>query len=124
MIEKLGTVKFMEQYASWYKGITNDMNVFLSLPNELNSGLFKLGNNPVYIDLFEKKNQDIDAKQYMNELLEMADANGVSLYLEPIPRYKYITDDGKKEKITRQYLMKYFSDFGFKKIDFDWMERN
>jgi len=125
-MEQVETTKqvkeFMQAYYSWYKKISNDMTVFLSIPNRFNSALIKLNENPVYIEMFEKKNQNIDAKKYMKELLQMADANNISLYLQPIPRQKYL-DEGKKNKITIQYLEKYFENFGFKKIVEGFMER-
>ena len=117
------TESFIPQYLAWYYGsIAKDMNIFLSIPNEY-SKLPNLKENAIYLDLFEKKNQNIDAKPYMVELLKIADANKINLYLEPIPRYKYIKDKAKKNKITRKYLEGYYANFGFKKFDIGWMER-
>ena len=113
---------FILQYLDWYKPICKDLNVFLSIPSEY-SKLPNLKENAIYLDLFEKINQNIDAKKYMKELLEIADANKIILYLEPIPRYKYIKDEAKKKKITREYLEKYYANFGFKKLGIGYMER-
>jgi hypothetical protein len=114
--------QFIKEYLEWYKPIVKDMNVFLSIPNEY-SKLPNLKENAIYLNLFEKVNQNIDAKKYMVELLAIADANNINLYLEPIPRYKNITNKAKKNKITREYLTKYYENFGFIKTDYDWMER-
>ena len=116
------TDQFILEYLEWYKSIVKDMNVFLSIPNEY-SKLPNLKENAIYLELFEKINQNIDAKKYMVELLAIADANNVNLYLVPIPRYKYIKDNAKKNKITGKYLEGYYSNFGFKKFDVGWMER-
>ena len=114
--------QFIVEYLEWYKPIVKDMNVFLSIPNEY-SKLPNLKENAIYLELFEKINQNIDAKKYMVELLAIADANNVNLYLAPIPRYKYVTNKAKKTKITKEYLIKYYEHFGFKMTDWDWMER-
>jgi hypothetical protein len=114
--------QFIREYLEWYKPIVKDMNVFLSIPNEY-SKLPNLKENAIYLNLFEKVNQKIDAKKYMVELLAIADANYINLYLEPIPRYKFINEEAKKSKITREYLTKYYENFGFVKNDYDWMER-
>jgi hypothetical protein len=114
--------QFIKEYLEWYKPIVKDMNVFLSIPNEY-SKLPNLKENAIYLNLFEKVNQKIDAKKYMVELLAIADANNINLYLEPIPRYKFINEEAKKSKITKEYLTKYYENFGFVKNDYDWMER-
>ena len=76
------TESFIPQYLAWYYGsIAKDMNIFLSIPNEY-SKLPNLKENAIYLDLFEKKNQNIDAKPYMVELLAIADANKINLYKE------------------------------------------
>jgi hypothetical protein len=114
--------QFIREYLEWYKPIVKDINVFLSIPNEY-SKLPNLKENAIYLNLFEKVNQKIDAKKYMVELLSIADVNNINLYLEPIPRHKYITNKAKKTKITKEYLIKYYENFGFKMTDWDWMER-
>ena len=114
--------KFIIEFLDWYKPIAKDMNVFVSIPNEY-SRLPNLKENAIYLNLFEKVNQNIDAKIYMVQFLAIADANNINLYLEPIPRYKYIKDNSKINKITKQYLEGYYSKFGFIKNDWDWMER-
>ena len=113
---------FITQYLAWYKPIAKDMNIFLSIPEEY-SKLPNLKENAIYLDIFEKVDQSIDAKKYMVEFLSIADANKINLYLEPIPRYKYIKDKAKKDKITKKYLEGYYENFGFKKFDIGWMER-
>jgi hypothetical protein len=114
---------FMNQTKDWQKLIGSKMNVFISIPNEFTNPSDEMDESSVILDLFEKIDQTLDAKKYMNTLLEMSDAHNVTIYLEPIPRYKYITDDAKKKKITKDYLIKYYEKFGFKKLENDWMVR-
>ena len=75
------------------------------------------------MDLFEKIDQNIDAKKYMEEIISKADEFGVLIYLEAIPRYKHINDSKKKKKITKEYLQSYYSKFNFKPIKGAWMKR-
>jgi hypothetical protein len=64
--------------------------------------------------VFEKIDQSIDAKSYLNEIIEKADKYEVTIYLEPTPRYKYFQGNlEKKNKITREYLIDYYEKFGF-----------
>jgi len=102
---------FMKWYIDWYKGVSNKMNIVFSLPNAIQPFKEK---NAVILDLFEKKDQSIDAKSYLNEIIEKADKYEVTIYLEPKPRYKYFQDNSqKKNKITREYLIDYYEKFGF-----------
>jgi len=107
----MGSDKFMQWYLNWYKGVSDLMNITFSLPNQLQP--FK-ENNVVILDLFEKKNQSIDAKKYLDEIVKKADELGVVIYLEPKPRHKYFFNNkAKKEKITKEYLIDYYTNFGF-----------
>jgi hypothetical protein len=91
------------------------MNIFISIPNELTNIDTKA--DSVILDLFEKIDQNIDSKKYMEEITSKADEFGVSIYLEAIPRYNNILDnESKKSKITTPYLIDYFSKFGFKLV--------
>lgn len=101
-------------YTSWVKGFNGKaMNVFISKPTELH-GLPIKEDNAVVLDLFEKVDQSIDAKPYLREITTKADEYGVTIYLEPTPRYKYfITDKAKREKISKEYLIGYYEKFGF-----------
>jgi GNAT superfamily N-acetyltransferase len=106
-----GSLKLMKWYIDWYKGISDKMNITLSLPNVLSP--FK-ENNVVIMDLFEKIDQTIDAKIYLQEIINKADEYKVTLYLEPIPRYKYFLDDAEKiRRISKEYLISYYEKFGF-----------
>jgi len=108
---EMGSKKFMQWYIDWYKGISDLINITFSLPNQLLP--FK-ENNVVIFDLFEKKNQKIDAKKYLQEIVNKADELGVVIYLEPKPRHKYFfTNEAKKKKITKEYLIDYYTNFGF-----------
>ena len=53
-----------------------------------------------------------------------ADEYGVSIIIEPKPRYKYFENNiEKKNKIDVKYLKEYYSKFGFKPIDEKYMIR-
>lgn len=105
---------FWSWYTSWVKGFNGKaMNVFISKPTELH-GLPITEDNAVVLDLFEKVDQSIDAKPYLREITTKADEYGVTIYLEPTPRYKYfIENKAKREKISKEYLIAYYEKFGF-----------
>jgi hypothetical protein len=110
-------IDFFAWFSNWYKDgkIYENMNIFISIPNELTNIDTKA--DSVILDLFEKIDQNIDAKKYMEEITSKADEFGVSIYLEAIPRYNNILDnESKKSKITTPYLIDYFSKFGFKLV--------
>ena len=102
---------FMQWYIDWNKTINKKINISFSLPNIIQP--FK-ESNVVILDLFEKIDQKIDAKQYLNKIIENADKYGVVIYLEPIPRYKYFLKNiEKRKKISKDYLISYYQKFGF-----------
>ena len=102
---------FMRWYIDWNKTINKKINISFSLPNIIQP--FK-ESNVVILDLFEKIDQKIDAKQYLNKIIENADKYGVVIYLEPIPRYKYFLKNiEKRKKISKDYLISYYQKFGF-----------
>jgi hypothetical protein len=104
-------IEFMKWFVDWYKTINKQININFSVPNILSP--FK-EDNVIILDLFEKINQDIDAKPYLNKIIEKADDFGVVIYLEPTPRYKYFLENAeKRKKISKDYLIKYYKNFGF-----------
>ena len=104
-------IEFMKWFVDWYKTINKQININFSVPNILSP--FK-EDNVIILDLFEKINQDIDAKPYLNKIIEKADDFGVVIYLEPTPRYKYFLENAeKRKKISKDYLIKYYKKFGF-----------
>lgn len=106
-----GSVEFIKWYVDWYKNINRKMNILFSLPSVIAPFNEK---NVVILDVFEKIDQNIDAKSYLNEIIEKADKYEVTIYLEPKPRHKYFQDNSqKKNKITREYLIDYYEKFGF-----------
>jgi len=108
---QINSSPFMEWYSQWYKGISDKMNILFSFPNEIVPFKEK---NVVILDVFEKIDQNINAKPYLNEITKKADEYGVTIYLEPTPRHKHFQDNlEKKKKITKGYLIEYYEKFGF-----------
>ena len=109
--DKNANIKFMQWYVGWYKKISDKINITFSLPNILLPFKEK---NVIILDLFEKIEQDIDAKPYLKEIVKKADEHGVTIYLEPMPRYKYFLKNiDKRRKISKDYLISYYKKFGF-----------
>lgn len=116
--EKSNPVKeFFTWYKNWYKPISGKMNIMFSVPNELHLEellAMMTEENVVVMELFEKTDQNIDAKPYMRQICEKADELGITIYLEPNPRYKYFAENTeKRNKVSKQYLFDYYSNFGF-----------
>ena len=117
---------FYKEYEDSYKVDCKDINIMFSLPNEYNLPFDK--DNDIILELFEKCS-DIDAKPYMQKIIDDADEYGVTIWLFPNPRYKYIEDKEYQKKISKKYLIEYYKKFGFElKKDFegktkDWMVR-
>jgi len=108
---------FFGWYKEWYQSIHPQMHVMFSIPNELHLqdflNLIK-EENVVVLELFEKIDQSVDAKPFMNQICSKADELCVTLYLEPVPRIRYFKDNPeKKGKITKEYLVEYYKVFGF-----------
>ena len=114
--------EFLEWVIGFNKSVIGKLNVFISVPTELTP--FHDYKNTVFLDLFEKIDQDIDAKPYLRQILAKADEYGISIIIEPKPRYKYFENNiEKKNKIDVKYLKEYYSKFGFKPIDEKYMIR-
>lgn len=112
--------KFINWFVGWYKDdVYKKMNIIVSIPFfDYNYGVDNVNkDNIVVLDIFEKKDQNIDAKKYLKEICDKADDYGVIILLEPEPRFNYIQDnESKKQKITKEYLINYYSKFDFEKI--------
>ena len=111
--EVLGIRGFYADYIHWYKPIANKINIFISIPNEYSTLITENKDSDIILNVFEKIDQSIDAKKYLKQLVSIANRNKVGVWLEPVPRYKYVSDE-KKHKITREYLIQYYKKFGFK----------
>jgi hypothetical protein len=121
-MEKGGVTQFYKEYLDWYKdGVFNEMTIMVSVPNSFSK--MSGGENDVILDVFEKKDESVNAKDKMKELLEIVDRNGLDIYLEPIPRLYNIKDKSKREKITKEYLIKYYENFGFELLPNGFMVR-
>lgn len=112
--------KLINWFVGWYKDdVYKKMNIIVSIPFfDYNYGVDNVNkDNIVVLDIFEKKDQNIDAKKYLKEICDKADDYGVIIFLEPEPRFNYIQDnESKKQKITKEYLINYYSKFDFEKI--------
>jgi len=117
-----GVTEFYKQYQDWYKnGVSDKMTIMVSVPNAFSK--MSSEDNHVILDVFEKRDESVDGKEKLKELLELADKNGIDVYLEPIPRHNKIKDEAKKEKITREYLISYYKNFGFELLPNGFMVR-
>lgn len=112
--------KLINWFVGWYKDdVYKKMNIIVSIPFfDYNYSVDNVNkDNIVVLDIFEKKDQNIDAKKYLKEICDKADDYGVIIFLEPEPRFNYIQDnESKKQKITKEYLINYYSKFDFEKI--------
>jgi hypothetical protein len=118
--------KFFEWFIDWLKPKYNDISVFISVPNELqpiSDDGKELGSEVLILDLFEKINQKLDAKIYLNEILQKADELGLTIYAKPAPRQKHIISQEHKNKITIDYLTSYYKKFGFENTNSDYLKR-
>lgn len=113
--------KFYKWFIEWYKPHVRDINIMISYANYLRPEI--KGDNVVVLELFEKVNQSINAKEYLKEILDKADQYGVTIYLYAEPSHKHIKDEKHKEKINKQYIMDYYKNFGFKSEGGDLMSR-
>jgi len=119
---KGGVTEFYKQYQDWYKnGVSDKMTIMVSIPNAFSK--MSSEDNHVILDVFEKRDENVDGKEKLKELLELADKNEIDVYLEPIPRHNKIKDEAKKEKITREYLISYYKKFGFELLPNGFMVR-
>jgi hypothetical protein len=117
-----GVTEFYKQYQDWYKnGVSDKMTIMVSVPNAFSK--MSSEDNHVILDVFEKRDESVDGKEKLKELLELADKNGIDVYLEPIPRHNKIKDEAKKQKITRKYLISYYEKFGFELLPNGFMVR-
>jgi len=117
-----GVTEFYKQYQDWYKnGVSDKMTIMVSIPNAFSK--MSSEDNHVILDVFEKRDENVDGKEKLTELLEIADKNEIDVYLEPIPRHNKIKDEAKKKKITREYLISYYEKFGFELLPNGFMVR-
>lgn len=114
--------EFMKWFDNWSNSVNKYVHVSISIPNEFSSPIKDGKDKIVMLDLIEKKG-DCDAKKYMNEILKKADELGVSIYLQPIPRTNNLKSEEHKNKITKDYLIKYYQKFGFENTDGGFMVR-
>jgi len=114
--------EFMKWFVDWSKGVNKYVYVSITKPNEFSSPVKDDSGKIVILDVIEKKG-DTDAKKYINEMLKKADEFGVSIYLQPIPRTHNLKSQEHKDKITKDYLVKYYQKFGFENTDGGFMVR-
>lgn len=115
--------EFFKWYLNWYKNDANkNMSIFFSLPSELTK-ISSNSDSDIILDVFEKNNDNVNAKKYLQNITDNADKYGVTIYLKPIPRIHKIKSDEHKKKITKDYLIQYYNNFGFKQDKNDFMVR-
>jgi len=120
--ENDGLVGFNEDFKKWHKKVNQKINVFISSIHDLNKPVASPDHNSVILHLFEKNDETIDAKVHLKELTDLADKHKITIYLQPIPSHKNLSES-KKKKITKDYLKSYYEKFGFIEVSDGWMER-
>ena len=125
LMEKGGQIKnmsFMKWITEYNKNNSDEILAFFSLPSEyINPNL--LSENNIILDVFEKQKDNINAKKHFQKMLDKADELGVNIYLKPIPRVHKLKSEEHKRKITKDYLVDYYNNFGFVEGKDDFMVR-
>jgi hypothetical protein len=98
----MGVKSFYKWYIDWYKTILNDMTIIISLPNELLP--FK-EDKVVVIELFKPTSDFVVTEPYLKAILEKADEFGITIYIDPEPRYP--------TKNTKEVYIFWYKEFGF-----------
>ena len=121
---KVANITFMKWVIEYNVNNKDEILAFFSLPSKyINPSLVSENNNNVILDVFEKQKDNIDAKKHFQKILDKADELGVTIYLEPIPRVHKLKSREHKQKITKDYLIKYYNNFGFIKDNNGFMVR-
>ena len=121
----VANITFMKWVTEYNVNNKDEILAFFSLPSKyINPSLLSENNNNVILDVFEKQKDDIDAKKHFQKILDKADELGVTIYLEPIPRVHKLKSREHKQKITKDYLTKYYNNFGFTKDKNGFMVRH
>jgi hypothetical protein len=96
-----GEIKsFFTWFHQWYKGISDKMNIMISLPNEISAIPYQ--ENVVILDLFEKTDQNVQAKTYLKKIIDKADEYGVTIYYDTDPiGYK----DGGQVNNCKEFIL-------------------
>lgn len=114
-------ILFYKWYIDWYliDGI-EEMIIFMSLPSILTKPIEDKGDT-IILDIFEKRHQNVDAKKYLQKIVDKANYYGVTICAEPIPRLYNIKSEEHKKKLTKEYLISYYETFGFSKNEHGFM---
>ena len=113
--------EFYKWYLNWFKGpVSHDMSIMFSLPSEF-TRISKDSHDQIFLNVFEKNHEKVDAKKYLQELIDAADKFGVTMHLEPIPRTHKLKSQEHKDKITKDYLKSYYNKFGFNENEHGFM---
>lgn len=122
---KVANITFMKWVIEYNVNNKDEILAFFSLPSKyINPSLVSENNNNVILDVFEKQKDNIDAKKHFQKMLDKVDELGVTIYLEPIPRVHKLKSEKHKQKITKDYLIKYYNNFGFTKDKNGFMVRH
>jgi hypothetical protein len=96
---------------NWYKNDVEGMSIMFTLPSEFTK-VSNTSENDIILDVFEK-NENVNAKKYLQEIIDNADKYGVTIYVHPIPRTHKLKSEEHKSKITKDYLISYYKNFDF-----------
>jgi hypothetical protein len=93
---------FYEWYIDWYKNILNSMTIMISLPNEFRP---IKEDNAVIIECFKPNNDFVLSLPHLQFLLEKADEFGITVYIDPQPKYN--------TRNSKNLYVQYYKEYGF-----------
>jgi hypothetical protein len=93
----MGAKAFYEWFLGWYKPISNDVNVMISVPNEIQP---YIQDDVIILDLFKGTSDSVNTLPYLKTLLQKVDEHELTVYLDPNPR-------GSEQKTRVSNVFKY-----------------
>jgi hypothetical protein len=98
----MGAKEFYEWFLGWYKEVCNEVNVMISVPNEIQP---YIQNDVIILDLFKATSDFVITEPYLKQILDKADEFGLTIYFDPEPKYP--------TKNTKQIFIFWYNQFGF-----------
>jgi len=117
--------EFDKWFNEWFFG--NDkqevINIFISAINEIDNIYDE--NALILYDISKRDNNEISAKPYLKDIFNKVDELGLNIYLFPLPSplLNNIKSQKYKDRITKEYLISYFSKYGFILLENGYMKR-